>query len=503
MAKILFYLILFIVISSTNLDNTNVIQKRQIANDPFDESTLGWYQTFADDFEDQDVAIRHGAEPSCFSGKASCMFEYSSSELCPEIFKNQLTNLNKCNWNVYSYYNHLDYGTALGEGINSYDPSQVEVKNGYLYLRARRSEVPIDKIDCKNSYIDPRINRENKTNKCPIISGGLESRRSQPNGSVFKGFDQAYGRFEVRAKLPKGAGTWPALWMISEYPVSTDLPFSNGDKKCGWPYNGEIDLVETWSNNYNKVFSGYIHGRCDEKLQISKGFSKQHEDVTNSFHLYAVEWTPNFIRFLHDNEIIGTIYNKEMLDTDKGGREAWIPNQPFYWILNLSIEKGLGRKKVKVDINNFQNQEFVIDYVKTYRRCEKNDSWEKCIKFPISGTVVQKYNDNLKDSAFGDINIYPNPILINQNNNATLRLTLFQSCQDVRAKISGLNGVVLESINNTLSKDIKLIPANEDKYFEFALPSGTKPGLYLMNVEFKNCGTKNSFGNLSYKFLVI
>jgi beta-glucanase (GH16 family) len=395
-------------------------------------------------------------------------------------------------------------GHSEGDGINSFDPSQVEVKNGYLYLKAKRSEISKNEIDCKNSYFDQRINAENMTNKCPIISGGVESRKNSLT-NTFRGFEQAYGRFEVRAKLSKGAGSWPAIWMLAKYPVDTAIPFSSpGTTSCGWPYNGEIDMVETWSNNSNKVYSGYIHGRCDEKLQINKGFSKVHKDVTESFHLYAVEWTPNYIRFLHDNEIVGTIFNKEELDSDKGKREAWIPSDPFFWILNLTIEKGLGnKKKERVDIDNFREQELVIDYVKNYRQCTQSDPLEKCKKIQVKGDVVEKYNTKLSETATGEINLYPNPIFISQSSRVTLRITLHQHCKNVRIHLSTIDGKPLNDTNKILNQNLNSMNAKLDNYFEITLPIDTPAGTYVANSTFQNCGDNNGSGNLAYKFLIL
>jgi hypothetical protein len=98
------------------INNHEILKNRNIANDPFDNSTLGWFQTFEDNFDDKDVAISKGTDSTCFTGTASCLIGHSWSQLCSDQYDQQLKNLNKCNWNVYSFYNYMDFGARVHTG---------------------------------------------------------------------------------------------------------------------------------------------------------------------------------------------------------------------------------------------------------------------------------------------------------------------------------------------------------------------------------------------------
>jgi hypothetical protein len=340
----------------------------------------GWKLTFQDHFDDAQTAINKGADPQCFSRNPTCMINWWGAQECPE-FKNELSNLNKCNWSVYHYYNYMDFDLPDGQGINSFHPTMVQVKNGHLYLNAEKSFYT--KNDCKNKFKDPRIgDHENYTIECPIISGAVESR---PHQGMFPGYVQEFGRFEVRAKLNYGPGSWPAHWL---------LPQHLDENGCGWPHNGEIDIMESWTNNPDRV-AGTLHtGHCDKDIKLSKGFhwkakSKFYPNLTTTqraetfykdFHTYAVEWDNDKIRFLVDDHFIGQINQGDKIKNKKtpwGGLPVTIPKGPFYWILNTTIYKS---EQNTPNPNSFAKQEHIIDYVKAYKKCDQNDDSRSCYK---------------------------------------------------------------------------------------------------------------------------
>lgn len=136
-------------------------------------SADGWLLTFEDNFDDAATAIAKGADAKCFSMAPNCMINWWHAEECPE-FSTELANLNKCNWAAYNYYNYMDFDLPEGQGINSFHPTMIEVKDGMLYLNATKSFYQT--IDCKNKFKDPRIgNLDNYTFQCPFISGAVES----------------------------------------------------------------------------------------------------------------------------------------------------------------------------------------------------------------------------------------------------------------------------------------------------------------------------------------
>lgn len=138
----------------------------QNATPVFDENDPEWKLTFEDNFDDKAAAISKGADPECFSKVPTCMINWWSREECPEL-ATELSDLNKCNWDVYHYYNYMDWDAPEGTGVNAFSPTQVTVLNGNLILSAEKSN--LQNISCKVKYFDPRINHDNFTIQCPIF----------------------------------------------------------------------------------------------------------------------------------------------------------------------------------------------------------------------------------------------------------------------------------------------------------------------------------------------
>ena len=165
-------------------------------------------------------------------------------------------------------------------------------------------------------------------------------------------FDFLYGRVEVRAKVPKGRGTWPAIWMMG-----TDI------KKVGWPKCGEIDILEQVGFN-PKSFQANVHTygsiRLDKngKHPIPKGWKKIFENYED-WHTYALEWYPDALKFFYDGEFIGE-YKK-----DDRYPEHWHFNKPMYLLINLAIGGSWGGQK-GIDDAIFPAR-YEIDWVRYYK----------------------------------------------------------------------------------------------------------------------------------------
>ncbi|MFY7671069.1 glycoside hydrolase family 16 protein [Tenacibaculum sp. MEBiC06402] len=157
-------------------------------------------------------------------------------------------------------------------------------------------------------------------------------------------FEFKYGTVEVRAKLPKGHGLWPAIWMLG-HDISENA----------WPGCGEIDIMEHVGKEPNKIFAS-LHNASSFGNTIN---SKKVEikNVQDDFHIYKMEWTEDYIRFFIDNEEIYT-YSPEKKDN-----KNWPYDKPFYLILNLAIGGNFGGPEVD---NSIFPQEFLIDYIKVY-----------------------------------------------------------------------------------------------------------------------------------------
>lgn len=165
--------------------------------------------------------------------------------------------------------------------------------------------------------------------------------------------DWKYGYIEVRAKLPKGRGAWPAIWML---PTIED--------NMEWPKDGEIDIMEYVGYNPSTVY-GTIH---TESYNHVKGTEKSDsvliEDAHEVFHSYAIHWTDQKIEWLVDDISYHSVYK------NGDGKAGWPFDHEFHLILNLAVGGNWGGK-FGIDEESFP-LEFVIDYVRVYS--QKPDS---------------------------------------------------------------------------------------------------------------------------------
>ncbi len=132
--------------------------------------------------------------------------------------------------------------------------------------------------------------------------------------------DWTYGFFEIRAKMPCGLGTWPAIWMLG----------STG----GWPAGGELDILEHVGKNPSRVFST-VHTAAGSGGH-GKGGATQSADACTAFHTYQMHWTAESIRFGIDGVAHFSYANP------KTGSAAWPFDKPQFLLLNLAIGGDLG-----------------------------------------------------------------------------------------------------------------------------------------------------------------
>lgn len=159
--------------------------------------------------------------------------------------------------------------------------------------------------------------------------------------------DWLYGRFEIRAKLPRGRGTWPAIWMLP-----TDWVYG------GWPDSGEIDIMEHVGYDMQRVH-GTVHTKdYNHSIGTQVGSSVVASNVDTEFHTYSMEWRPNRIDIFMDGQQYFTFAN------EGEGFSKWPFDQRFHLILNIAVGGSWGGAQ-GVDDSIFP-QRMEVDYVRVY-----------------------------------------------------------------------------------------------------------------------------------------
>lgn len=148
-----------------------------------------------------------------------------------------------------------------------------------------------------------------------LKTGSFTSARIKTQGL----FEQAYGRFEARMKLPYGPGIWPAFWLIGA-DVETNP----------WPQCGEIDIME-YRGQEPSVVHGSVHGPgYSGGSPVTKSFGLEQSRFDVDFHVFTVEWGVDYINYLVDD----VLYQQITPATVPG---EWVYDDPFFMILNLAV----------------------------------------------------------------------------------------------------------------------------------------------------------------------
>ena len=159
-------------------------------------------------------------------------------------------------------------------------------------------------------------------------------------------FTQTYGRYEARIKLPYSQGIWPAFWMLG------DTIFSDG-----WPNSGEIDIMEHIGKEPKTVF-GTVHGPGYSGADGVGGSHSVGQPLSDDFHVYAVEWEPEEIRWYFDD------LNYFTLTPDDVPGE-WVYDHPFFILLNVAVG---GYWPGYPDETTIFPQQMLVDYVRVYEK---------------------------------------------------------------------------------------------------------------------------------------
>ena len=205
-------------------------------------------------------------------------------------------------------------------------------------------------------------NYTNSINNASVADGKLTitARKESSNGMNYSStrlvtrnkLDVLYGRIEVKAKLPTGKGTWPAIWMLP-----TDFAYG------GWPKSGEIDIMEHVGYDQNTVHFTTHTEAYYFKINTQKTATRVIPTASTEFHTYRVDWTPYAIRGYFDDVKVFEFANE-----GKTYKE-WPFDKRFHLLLNVAVGGDWGGAQ-GIDDNIFP-QSLVVDYVRYYKMIEK------------------------------------------------------------------------------------------------------------------------------------
>ena len=193
-----------------------------------------------------------------------------------------------------------------------------------------------------------------------IIEARRDGAESQPYTSarlVSKGKgDWTYGRVEVRAKLPSGRGTWPAIWM---------LPTQRSYGEGYWPDNGEIDVMEHVGYDPDVIHASAHTKAYHHSINTQKTGKIKVESARNGFNVYSVEWTPEEIRWYVNDRQYFTFRN-ERLSNPAADYKQWPFDKPFHLLLNVAVGGNWGGAQGVDD--SIWPQRMEVDYVRVYQQ---------------------------------------------------------------------------------------------------------------------------------------
>lgn len=256
------------------------------------------------------------------------------------------TELNTNNWSA------VDCWHCQEEQFYTSRRKNVRVEDGKLVLEAHRER------------FDTLPTKETGVNLCGAVPGisYVPARRyaNYTSGCVVSAKKAAftYGRIEIRAKIPVGKWSWPALWMMGE-----NIP------EVHWPRCGEIDIMEYWGRSERTVFGTCHFCQLDSVYwadggnpHVGRGDRLKDVDVEHGFHTYAIEWDRDRMDFFFD----GTHYFTFPLEIVTIGKDYNAMRLPMYILMNYALDPEQG----PVGAEYVLPSRFEIDYVRHYHAKE-------------------------------------------------------------------------------------------------------------------------------------
>jgi beta-glucanase (GH16 family) len=187
--------------------------------------------------------------------------------------------------------------------------------------------------------------------------------------------EQKYGRFEARIKLPWGQGLWPAFWLLG---ANIEQVEDSDPGTLVWPACGEIDIME-YRGQQPTILNGSIHGPGYSGGEaITKAYDLVNDRFDTDFHIFGIEWGPEYINFYVDDVLYNQITPDDLPD---GPEPDWVnelypepeydnlwnkwafDDQPFFIIINLAVG---GSFVGSPNANTVFPQTMLVDWVKVY-----------------------------------------------------------------------------------------------------------------------------------------
>jgi len=167
-----------------------------------------------------------------------------------------------------------------------------------------------------------------------------------------------YGRIDVRAKVPKNQGTWPAIWLLGKNVNEPGGFFASTYGNTNWPACGEIDMMEygIFPSAPVNFIQSTLHTPSSSGASVNHGGMLASSDITDNYHIYSMNWSPNQITFLLDGVAYYT-YNPSVKNASN-----WPFDKEQYVLLNIALGGIAGTIP-----STFTNTSMIIDYVRLYQ----------------------------------------------------------------------------------------------------------------------------------------
>lgn len=230
----------------------------------------------------------------------------------------------------------------------------------------------------ENGILKITARRENFRNQ-----GVLKTHTSARLNSKFA---FTYGKVDIRAKLPSGVGTWPALWMLGKNITETGGYWAEqGFGTTPWPACGEIDIMEHWGHNQNYISSA-IHTPSSFGATVNHG-GQVIPTASTDFHVYTLEWTPEKLVFSVDGRRHYTY------EPDIKNQDTWPFDDEQYILMNIAIQPSISP--------SFTQGAMEIDYVRIYQEspvssvADVNSHKSHYYPNPVRHTLTITVDDNI------------------------------------------------------------------------------------------------------------